>query len=221
MYAMPQRPHEIPRISAMALVNRRRSNRSPLLGGLLNRLTRVGIRIHPFLVVREGDATAGTTVSSDPRLTCGFIDADDIAELVRVEPGVDAAKCGDRLRRGLLCYAVKDERRIVAKMWCDLEAFNFPPNYQRLENHEAYLFGAYTDPSYRGQNLAPMMRLNCYAALRAIGRDSFLSYTDYFNVAARRFKQKLGAVEESLRVHVIVFGRFSRSFTLRRYTNGA
>jgi ribosomal protein S18 acetylase RimI-like enzyme len=184
----------------------------------LSRLARAGIGIHPFLVVREGDATARLTVSSDSRLSCGFIDADDIAELVRVEPGVDAAKCADRLRRGLLCYAVKDKGRIVAKMWCDLEEFNFPPNYHRLGNHEAYLFGAYTDPSYRGQNLAPMMRLNCYTALRAIGRDSFFSYTDYFNVAARRFKQKLGAVEESLRVHVTLFGRFSRSFTLRRYT---
>jgi len=81
------------------------------------------------------------------------------------------------------------------------------------------LFGAYTDPSYRGQNLAPLMRLNCYAALRAIGRDTIFSYTDYSNTVARRFKQKLGAVDESLRVHVTAFNRFSRTFTLRKYTN--
>jgi hypothetical protein len=62
------------------------------------------------------------------------------------------------------------------------------------------------------------MRLNCYSALRAIGRDSLLSYTEYFNTAARRFKAKLGAVDESLCVHVALFGHYSRTFTMRRYT---
>ena len=177
----------------------------------------VGIKVHPFFVVREGMDVA--TMAPDPRFACGFIGTDDIPELVRVGPAVDAAKYAERLRRGLLCYAVKDGNRIVATMWCDLDEFNFQPNYRQLERREAYLFGAYTDPSYRGQNLAPLMRLACYVALRAIGRDAFFSYTDYSNTAARRFKQKLGAVNESLRVHVNAFERFSRTFTLRKYTH--
>ena len=180
-------------------------------------LARVGIKVHPFFVVREGADVA--TMAPDPRFDCGFVGIDDIPELVRVGPAVDAVKYVERLRRGLLCYAVKDGNRIVATMWCDLDEFNFQPNYRHLERREAYLFGAYTDPSYRGQNLAPLMRLSCYAALRAIGRDTFFSYTDYSNAAARRFKQKLGAVDESLRVHVNAFERFSRTFTLREYTH--
>jgi ribosomal protein S18 acetylase RimI-like enzyme len=111
---------------------------------------------------------------------------------------------------------VKDGSCIVAKMWCDLEEFNFPTCFRKLESHEAYLFNAYTDPTVRGHSLAPFMRQQCYAALRARGRDTFYSYTDYFSTASRRFKQKLGAVDESLRVHVSLFGRLSRTFTLRR-----
>jgi hypothetical protein len=65
--------------------------------------------------------------------------------------------------------------------------------------------------------LTPFMRQQCYAALRARGRDSFYSYSDYFNAASRRFKKKLGAVDESLFVHVTLFGRLTRTFTLRRY----
>ena len=190
---------------------------SRVLRGVVNALASIGITVHPFFVVREGGD--GATIASDPRLTCGFIGIDDIPELVRIGPSVDAAKYAERLRRGLLCYAVKDGNRIVATMWCDLEEFNFQPNYRPLERHEAYLFGAYTDPNYRGQNLAPLMRLNCYVALRAIGRDTFFSYTDYSNTSARRFKKKLGAVDESLRVHVQAFNRFSRTLTLRKYTH--
>ena len=201
----------------MAGTNRRNSFWPRIPSGLLNRLGRTGVSIRPFLVVREGTSNVAT-IASDPRFAAGFVGPDDIPELVRVQPFVDAGKCADRLRRGFLCYAVKDGSRIVAKMWCDLEEINFVPARRRLEGREAYLFDAYTDPTYRGQNLAPFMRLNCYDALRAIGRDSFVSYTEYFNTAARRFKAKLGAKDEALCVHVALFGRYSRTFTLRRYT---
>ncbi len=203
---------------SMPGTNRRSAFRSRILAGLLNRLGRIGVRIQLFLLVREGASPNVATIASDPRFTSGFIGAEDIPELVRVEPFVDAGKCADRLRRGLVCYAVKDGSRIVAKMWCDLEEVNFPPARRRLEDREAYLFSAYTDPTYRGQNLAPFMRLNCYGALRALGRNSFLSYTEFFNTAARRFKAKLGAKDESLCVHVALFGYYSHTFTLRRYT---
>jgi hypothetical protein len=101
-------------------------------------------------------------------------------------------------------------------MWCDLEEINFPSCFRKLESREAYLFNAYTDPTVRGHSLAPFMRQQCYTALRARGRDSFYSYSDYFNTASRRFKKKLGAIEEILLLHVTILGRFSRTFTLWR-----
>jgi ribosomal protein S18 acetylase RimI-like enzyme len=189
-----------------------------VLRGLLSRLGRVGIAIKPYLMVREGAASTAATITLDPRFSAGFIGPDDTPELVRVEPGITAEQCIDRFQRGLLCYAVKDGSRIVAKMWCDLEELNFPPSVRKLGTQEAYLFNAYTDPTVRGHSLAPYMRQQCYAALQARGRNSFYSYSDYFNTASRRFKKKLGAIEESLFVHVNLFGVFSRTFTLRRYS---
>jgi len=202
----------------MPETKRRSSYRSGDLPGIRWRLARVGIGIRPFLVVREGAPSSFAGPTIDPRFSCGFVGTDDIPELVRVRPGVDAAKCEERLRGGLLCYAVKDGSRIVCMTWCDLEKFNFETYHRRLGDREVYLFGAYTDPAYRGQNLAPFMRMKCYGALRAMGRDSFFSTTEYFNTAARRFKKKLGAVDESLHLHVGILGWFSHTFTLRRYT---
>jgi hypothetical protein len=102
-------------------------------------------------------------------------------------------------------------------MWCDLDAFSYPPNYRKLEPDEVYLFAAVVDRAHRGEGLAPLMRAECYNALRKKGRSRFCSYTDYFNTPARHFKAKLGAREELLRLHVELFGKWSKTVTLSRY----
>lgn len=184
---------------------------------LIKKIARVGITIHVVLVTREGRFPSAERMTVDSRFTLGFAGVEDIPELVRVEPDTDPLVCAQRLRDGLLCFAIKHDGRILAKMWCDLKVCNDPVCYRPLAHREAYLFSAYTDPALRGQNLAPYLRQQFYAALRAQGRDSIFSCTDYFNIAARRFKQKIGAEDEALYINVAVMGRFSRRFTLKRY----
>jgi hypothetical protein len=181
------------------------------------KLKRLGLYIDPFLVVREGLVVPSTPIRLDPQFTSGFVGPQDIDELVRAEPGTDAARCAERFERGFLCFAVKHNGRIVSKMWCDLQECHFEPHYRQLREHEAYLFSAYTNPTLRGLGLAPYMRQELYAALRAMGRDEIFSITDYLNGAARAFKLKVGAVDEMLRLHVRLFDRHSHTFTLRRY----
>ena len=185
--------------------------------GILYRLRRVGIKIDPFLTVREGDCSLNLDHLTNA-FSLGFLSATSIEELVQLEPGSRRDEITDWFREGKLCFGVRDGSRLVAKMWCDLEAFHFPPNYRELEDDEAYLFAAYAAPEYRGQSLAPIMRSACCAALREMGRSRFYSYTEYFNYPARRFKEKLGARNEALRIHVDLFGRWSITLTLRRYS---
>jgi len=101
-------------------------------------------------------------------------------------------------------------------MWCDLETFNYPPNFRHLSPNEAYLFAAYANPDYRGQNIAPQMRAACYSSLRNIDRSEFCTRTNYFNASARRFKSKLGADNVALRVYLSVFRICAKTFTLKR-----
>ena len=184
---------------------------------LIKQIARVGISVDVFLVTREGRSPSAERITVDSRFTAAFAGPEDIPELVRVEPSTDPLVCAQRFRGGFLCFAIKSDGRIVAKMWCDLEECNDPGYRRPLTHREAYLFSAYTDPAARGQNLAPFLRQQFYLALRALGRDSIFSCTDYFNIAARRFKQKIGAEDEALYLNVTVMGRFSRRFTLRRY----
>lgn len=183
--------------------------------GILRRLRRVGIDIAPFLVVREPER-ADVDRSPAGGLTLGFVDASAVPELVRLEPENDPAQLGSWFDQGRLCFAVMDGDRMLAKMWCDLREFNYPPNRRALEADEAYLFAAFADPAVRGRNLAPVMRAACYDALRELGRTRFWSYSEYFNRPARRFKQKLGAQEVALRLHVGIAGGRGGTVTLRR-----
>jgi GNAT superfamily N-acetyltransferase len=186
------------------------------LGGVLRRLRHIGIQTELLLIVREGQHATGIS-QSDAELACGFLTSEDIPALVALESWTDPDTCRKWFAEGKMCFGARQGNKLVAKMWCDLESFNHPPCFRRLARDEAYLFAAYADPEARGRNIAPIMRERCYAALSAMGRQRFYSYTDFFNMPARRFKEKLGAVNESLKLHVLLFGRWSSTWTLRRY----
>ena len=168
-----------------------------------------------FITVREGETPVEVAQPPDT-FTFALLTSADVDNLIRLEPDSDRHKLIDRLQEGKLCYGVWDQSRLIAKTWCDLDEFNYPPNYRRLGADEAYLYAAYADPDYRGQSLAPLMRAKCYESLRELGRNKFYSYTDFFNTAARRFKAKLGARDEALRMHLELFGKWSKTFTLRK-----
>lgn len=189
--------------------------RKRLFPALLHRLRWIGVSVHPFIVVREGEASVSLDKSVG-RYDFGLLSEADLEELILLEPGSDREKLQRWFRQGKLCFGLRDESRLIAKMWCDIDEFNFVPMHRRLSSDEAYLYSAYTDPDYRGQGVAPVIRTGAYAYLHKMGRSRFYSYCDYFNSAARRFKAKLGAREESLRMHVCLFGKWSGTVTLRR-----
>lgn len=183
---------------------------------ILRRLGRMGMRLEPFFTVREGEFQQPLkTADSDFRFS--FVDEDEFETVVEFERTVDRQTLRSWLDEGRRCFAVWDGPRMVASMWCDFQEYSFAPNYRLLDVDEVYLFAAYAHPDYRGHNIAPQMRLRCYEALREMGKSRFYSYTDYFNVAARRFKEKLGARNELLRLHIRLVDRWSRTFTLRQY----
>jgi len=169
-----------------------------------------------FITVREGETPV--VIAQPPEaFHLAFLTAEDVEDLIRLEPGTDRQQLIAWFREGKLCYGVWDKSRLIAKMWFDLDTFNYPPNYRRLAADEVYLYAAFADPDYRGQGLAPLMRAAGYSSLREMDRSKFYSYTDFFNTAARHFKVKLGARDEALRLHLELFGKWSKTFTLRRY----
>lgn len=188
-----------------------------ILWALMRKLRWLGIKVEPFITVREGETSVDVAEPPD-NFRFAFLSAEDVDELIRLEPAADRQEMITWFQEGKLCYGVWDGSVLIAKMWCDLDEFNYPPNYRKLTEDEVYLYAAFSDPEYRGQSLAPLMRARGYAALRKMGRSKFCSYTDFFNTAARRFKLKLGARNVALRLHLELFGKWSTTMTLRRYS---
>ena len=181
------------------------------------RLERVGIAISVFFLVREGEvapqeAPRDSRYGQFPVVT---LLPSDIDEIVKLDPAESYALARERFDEGNLCFGLRDGARLVAKMWCDVTYLNHEPIRRALAPHEGYLFAAYTDSAYRGHQLAPRLRLACYEVLRRAGRTSLISHTLCCNAASRRFKAKLGAVEEGLYLHLCLFGKWSATWKLR------
>lgn len=178
-------------------------------------LRRIGIRITPLLMVRE-DITVGGMDNGPFHM--GFEGPESIDEILVVEPVSSRNELARWFKEGKLCYGVRDGDRLIAKMWCDPEGFHYPLDEHRLEKGEIYLYAACVLNEYRGQNVAVLMRSKCCESLEKLGFIRFYSSTFYFNYPARRFKEKLGCKNESLELHVNLFGKWKRTWTLKRYS---
>lgn len=191
------------------------------VAGVLWRLPRIGLRVYPYVEVHEG-ATPVDLPPLPDSLQAGWATDQDIEALESLwsgHMGTTRPRLKQRFASGNRCFALRDGDSIPAAMWCDLEVLSHEPEERPLVSDEVYLFDAYVSPAARGRNLAPSMRAACYDACRALGRTRMLSYTDYFNESSHRFKAKLGARRARVRVQVVLFGRWSGTFTLWRYRN--
>jgi len=186
--------------------------------GLRWRLGRAGIRIVPFVTVLEGQSRIDPSLLNDNFEFCALTQ-DHIGDLIQLEPkDYTEDKLNNWFDAEKICFGLRDGNRLVAKMWCDLENMFWEPAFRKLKQEEAYLFAAYSDPEYRGQNLAPTLRSACYNALRDMGTSTFYSHSEYFNLPARRFKQKLGGIEKDLQIEFKLFKRWNWTFTAKRYS---
>ncbi len=182
--------------------------------GIRRRLGWLGMSVVPLYLTRE-DAQREISIAVDPRFLFAQLGPADNDALLELVPRSDREVYLRRFRAGKLCFAVRDPTRLIAKVWCDLDEISSPFYSRRLEPHEAFFFDVYCHPDYRGRNLTPWLRLQCYAALRERGRLRYFSVTGYFNRSARNFKRKLGAINECLLIQVNLFGRYRRTWMLR------
>ena len=135
--------------------SKKRPFRKRLLPALLRRTKWIGIRIDLFITVREGETPV--EIAQPPRAyNFGFLTEKNIEDLKGLQPRTDPEKLHTRFREGKLCFGVRDNSRLIAKMWCDLNEFNYPANYRKLAADEVYLYSAFVDPEYRGHGLAPL-----------------------------------------------------------------
>lgn len=187
------------------------------LAGVLRRLRIVGVDLRPCLLVREAIERDLAQVDIDPRFEFCELNEDDLPGIHSLRPGMSVDRYRKLLRSGKRCFGLKDQGRLVAKMWIDLDEINSVLYSRPLTANEAYLFDAFSSEAYRGQNLAPFLRVRCYQQIRALGRTQIYSISDYTNTPARRFKEKLGARDAAFILYWRLGNGREHRWLLRRY----
>jgi len=185
---------------------------TPVLSTIGTAMTRLGIWAQLFLVVREGVDTPKLPAPK-PTLDFMWLERKEIDAVHALEPWRNRARVESWFEEGQRVYGVKDGSRLVGRTVCDLKNFSMDGVDRPLESDEAYLHSACVHPDYRGRDIAPLMRGACYRALREEGYERFYSVTKFFNKPARRFKHKLGAVDEALLFYIDFFHKRYWTFT--------
>ena len=166
---------------------------------IITRTRKHGLYLHPFfLTVEDIQPDARPVIEINPAYTFRELNEDDLPLIHALRPDMDIERYGRFLREGKRCFGLIDKGHLIAKMWIDFDHLNTFLMDRPLNPDEAYLFDAFSNPDYRGQNLAPYLRLRCYDAARAENCQKIYSVTDFINTAARGFKAKLGAKQEGL-----------------------
>ena len=186
---------------------------------LLDRLKGLGIVCKPFYVVLEGQNNIRSLAGPDVEdFSVAILSEGETLSLAgHSEAEITEERLEQRIRKGSQCFAMKSESRIVAFMWYNLKTFDAPWMKFDLLPDEAYLFDAKTYKAFRGKKLAPFLRQELYAHLNSLGRSRFYSVTEYFNTPAYKFKQKIGAVNLSLHLHIELFDVWRTNIRLKTF----
>jgi GNAT superfamily N-acetyltransferase len=167
-----------------------------------------GVAVCPFwLYLERLDFRAGRPKAVPEGITIRPLVPDDIEVLCRFpDRRTSAEHFHQRLERGDLSLGAWAGEELVGFTWASFVLPTGALERGALGPHQSYLHDAYTAPAWRGKSIAPCLRSRLYAALAEQGRTELYSFTLVGNVAARKFKEKLGAE----RVHTGLYLRFFR-----------
>jgi hypothetical protein len=190
-----------------------------ILHSIRNKLAPIGIIISPYYWVQEGinhtEIPQIYGIISD--YSVEFIEAEDLIKIEDKIRSYPIKSLLDNLRAGNKCLALKYKGEITSFLYLNFNKCNYALIDISLKSDEAYLNYMYTLETFRGRNLAPYLRYKSYEILKNMGRNKIYSISESFNSSAIKYKQKLNAKNLKLVLHIEIFKRFKRSFTLKTY----
>ena len=190
-----------------------------LLHAVTNRLSHLGIEIDPYYWVLEGISgyDPPEIKGNASEYSIKFLNLKEIILISNDKPENYKQDLIDGFNKGRLCIALLHQNEYAAYMFIELNDFTFKKRTFELADNEAYLLNMWTFDAYRGKNLAPYLRYQCYLHLNNMGRDTSYSISAYFNKSSIRFKKKLNAKHLRFYMYVGLFKKWHWNFLLKEY----
>ncbi len=187
--------------------------------GITNRLVRIGIDIAPYYWVQEGISgyDPPEIKGNASEYSIKYLNLEEVTQISGSVPGFHKQEMLDGFNNGQLCVGLMHQKECAAYMFIELNDFIFKNRTFKLADNEAYLLNMWTFDPYRGMNLAPYLRYQCYILLNEMGRDTTYSITAYFNKSSIRFKKKLNSKNLKLYLYIILFKKYHRNFLIKNY----
>ncbi len=187
---------------------------------LFDGLKRLGIEIIPFYLVLEGlfDRKLPHLEKGFEEYDMGYLGPKDMKTISSIPVrNISEKKLLLRLKENNKCFGLKYRGELVAFTWFSLRGCTFEGYRFLLQEDEAYLFDAYTIPSFRGKGIAPYIRYQLYKELKELGRKRLYSISEYFNTPSLKVNIKLNAKCFKLCLFIQVFKKWRYTMSLKEY----
>jgi ribosomal protein S18 acetylase RimI-like enzyme len=131
-----------------------------------------------------------------------------VEDRVRELPVENWSDVGDRLAHNHWCLVGKSSGVVAHAAWAGIGAFkaHWFDRWFRLQPGDAYLYGAYTMPAFRGLRIHPASALKRLRQARECGIRRVYWFVDPSNYAARQLPARVGAVRVGTAGYIEVAG---------------
>lgn len=178
-------------------------------------LIRLGTEIHlVYLMVERPLSVPAPEIRGDnTAYTVAVLGPSDMSSVSRIT-NVPTETLHQWLEDRQECYGIKLKNEVVAVTWCDFTGCRSRFYSTSLPPQSAYLRALHTKKSFRGRNLATVLRHRYSRSLTARGYTRFYSLTVADNRASLKVKRKLNARIAKIILYIRLFRKYQVRFVL-------
>lgn len=186
--------------------------------GVRNRLAKIGFDFMPyFWEIGSIDIEPPKIRDDQSKYHLSLFKEKEIAFIKKNVIGIAHKDLINDLKNGDTCLGIKKGDKISVYSFIKHQPFSFRGRKFNIKPSEGYVHNTYTFEAFRGKNLAPYLRYQCYEYLKSKGINRYYSISEYFNKPTLRYKQKLNVKPLKLYLNITLFKKWVFNFTLKSY----
>jgi len=152
-----------------------------------------GLRVYQYMTLHPEDVSR-ELLERDVRYECRILGADDVRDLARDrENGLATPWLANVLAKGDVCFGILDGDVLASFGWyTNLPCTVLGEVTVSFDRRYLYMYGGYTQPSYRGENLHGIGLARACMALCARGYPAIVTLAERVNFASLKSSHRVG-----------------------------